>query len=199
MSRPLWFIKNCLIKEFDKWVAECQHTRKQACTGDVFEFLIQKGLLKGKHFNDYIDTLPELDFRQYVEMGSLQPLMEGYIPPRTWFGRKCKEKKAVAKTENNEKEELEVAAAAEINKDVPMTAEERSEKFPIIPTRMETKNGTWEIIGGYKKMDTLVGFRAKKQHEIGPFDQTAPSIVLTVKEWHTLCDELETIMASMIL
>ena len=104
MSRPLWFIKNCLIKDFEKWVAECPVTRKPACTDDVFEFLIQKGLLKGKHFNDYIDTLPMLDFRQYVELGSIQPLMEGYIPPRTWFGRKCKEKKTVAKTESTEKE-----------------------------------------------------------------------------------------------
>ena len=95
MSRPLWFIKNCLVQEFDKWVAECPNTRKQACTQDVIEFLIQKGLLKGKHFNDYIDTLPVLDFRQYLEIGSMQPLMEGFIPPRTWFGRKCKEKKTV--------------------------------------------------------------------------------------------------------
>jgi len=90
MSRPLWFIKKCLTEEFENWVNECPDTRVPTITADVFEFLIQIGLLKGKYFNDYIDTLPELHFPEYLELGSLQPLREGYIPPRTWFGRNKK-------------------------------------------------------------------------------------------------------------
>ena len=80
-----------------------------------------------------------------------------------------------------------------------LTATERAEKFPIIPTRLETKIGTWEIVDGYNKKDTLVGFRAKTKHEFGPLGERSPSIVLTVEEWYKLYDELEPIMASLIL
>ena len=86
-----------------------------------------------------------------------------------------------------------------LNDDEMMTAEERAEKFPIIPTRLETRIGSWEIVDEYKKMDTLVGFRSKTRHEFGPLGQAAPSIVLTVEEWYKLYNELEAIMASLIL
>ena len=92
-SRPLWFVKNCLVQDFDKWVSECPHTRKPTQTSDVFEFLIQKKLLKGKYFNDYIDSLPTLSFNEYLDLGSLQPLSEGFIPPRTWIGGSRKKAK----------------------------------------------------------------------------------------------------------
>ena len=96
-------------------------------------------------------------------------------------------------------EELEVAAAAEKNEDVPMTAEERAEKWPMIPTRGETKNGTWEIVDGYKGFDTLVGFRSKTAHEIGPLGERAYAIVLTVSEWDALHDEMDQAMNMMKL
>ena len=99
--------------------------------------------------------------------------------------------------ENLEKLEKEVADM--INDDVPMTAEERSEKWPMIPTRVETKNGTWEIIEGYKGMETLVGYRAAKPHQWGPLDYSAPAIVLTVSEWYALHDEMDPAMNMMKL
>ena len=94
-------------------------------------------------------------------------------------------------------EELELAAAALINQDKPMTAEERSAKYKFIPTRVETKTGTWELIDGYKADDTLVGFRAKEVHKCGPLDCTAPAIVLTVEEWQTVCEQLDEVVRMM--
>ena len=96
-------------------------------------------------------------------------------------------------------EELEAAAAALINEDVPMTTEERSEKWPMIPTRVETKNGTWEIIEGYKGMETLVGFRSKSVHEFGPLSDRGYVLVLTVSEWDALHDEMDQAMNMMKL
>ena len=96
-------------------------------------------------------------------------------------------------------EELEVAAAALINEDIPMTAEERAEKWPIIPTRVETKNGTWEIVDGYKGFDTLVGFRSKSVHEFGPLSDRGYVLVLTVSEWDALHDEMDQAMNMMKL
>ena len=85
------------------------------------------------------------------------------------------------------------------NEDVPMTEEERAEKWPMIPTRVETKNGTWEIVDGYKGIETLVGFRSKTAHEIGPLGERAYAIVLTVSEWDALHDEMDQAMNMMKL
>lgn len=93
----------------------------------------------------------------------------------------------------------ELKMAAEINEDKPLTAEERSEKWPIIPTRVETKNGTWEIVEGYKGFDTLVGFRSKSVHEFGPMGDRAYALVLTVSEWDALHDEMDQAMNMMKL
>ena len=98
-----------------------------------------------------------------------------------------------------ELDKLEAEVAASLNEDVPMTAEERSEKWPIIPTRVETKNGTWEIIDGYNGMETLVGFRAANLHRYGPLDCSAPALVLTVSEWDALHDEMDRAMNMMKL
>ena len=95
--------------------------------------------------------------------------------------------------------ELKAEAAAEINEDKPMTAEERSAKWPIIPTRVETKNGTWEIVEGYKGFDTLVGFRSKSVHEFGPLGDRTYALVLTVSEWDALHDEMDQAMNMMKL
>ena len=81
----------------------------------------------------------------------------------------------------------------------PMTAEERMEKFPMIPSRVETKNGTWEIIDGYQADETLVGYRAKKPREGGPLGEKYASIILTVEEWYKLFAELEPAIAMMML
>ena len=96
-------------------------------------------------------------------------------------------------------DDLETEVAAMINEDVPMTADERSEKWPIIPTRVETKNGTWEIIEGYKGMETLVGFRSKSVHEFGPLSDRGYVLVLTVSEWDALHDEMDRAMNMMKL
>lgn len=93
----------------------------------------------------------------------------------------------------------ELKMATEINEDKPMTAEERSAKYRMIPSRVETKTGTWEIIDGYKADNTLVGFRAKEVHKVGPLDCTAPSIILTVEEWMSVFGELEGVLAMMKL
>ena len=93
----------------------------------------------------------------------------------------------------------ELKMAAEINEDKPLTAEERSAKYRLIPSRVETKTGTWEIIDGYKADNTLVGFRAKEVHKVGPLDCTAPSIILTVEEWMSVFGELEGVLAMMKL
>ena len=96
-------------------------------------------------------------------------------------------------------EELEAAAAAVINGEGPLTAEERSAKYKFIPTRVETKTGTWEIADGYKADDTLVGFRAKELHRYGPLDCTAPAIALTVEEWMEVFGQLEGVLSMMKL
>ena len=98
-----------------------------------------------------------------------------------------------------ELEKLEKEVADMINDDVPMTAEEREEKWPMIPTRVETNNGTWEIVEGYKGMETLVGFRSKSVHEFGPLSDRGFVLVLTVSEWDALHDEIDRAMNMMKL
>lgn len=83
--------------------------------------------------------------------------------------------------------------------DKPLTAEEREEKHRMIPTRIATKTGTWEIIGDYKGDKTQVGFLAKNEHKYGPLDNCADRIVLTVEEWCSLNDELEKALILMVL
>jgi len=84
--------------------------------------------------------------------------------------------------------------------DTPLTAEEREEKHRMIPTRIATKTGTWEIIGDYRGDETIVRFTAKNEHEdAGPHNITAYRIVLTVKEWFSLNDEMERAMTLMVL
>ena len=96
-------------------------------------------------------------------------------------------------------DKLEAEVAAVINDDVPMTAEEREAKYPLIPTRVESRTGTWEIVEGYAGGKTLIGFRAKQQHRFGPLDNTAYALVLTADEWDQIFSEMEQVMAMMKL
>lgn len=83
--------------------------------------------------------------------------------------------------------------------DKPLTAEERLEKKKLLPTRIATRTGTWEIVSEYKGDETLVGFRTDKQYKFGPLDATATGIVMTVEEWRNLYDELEPAFMLMVL
>ncbi len=83
--------------------------------------------------------------------------------------------------------------------DTPLIAEERLENKKFLPTRIETKTGTWEILDGYKEDKTLVGNIAKKEHKFGPLDNSAYRIVLTVEEWLSLHDEIEPAFMLMCL
>ena len=96
-------------------------------------------------------------------------------------------------------DKLEAEVAAVINDDVPMTAEEREAKYPLIPTRVESRTGTWEIVEGYAGGKTLIGFRAKQQHRFGPLDNTAYALVLTADEWDQIFSEMEQVMFMMKL
>ena len=95
-------------------------------------------------------------------------------------------------------EELEMAAAALINEDVPMTAEERSEKYPMIPTRIDTKNGAWEMFGTYKGDNTLLGYTMRYENGATPFNDSN-RIIMTVEEWQTVCEQLDEVLRMMKL
>ena len=95
-------------------------------------------------------------------------------------------------------EDLEMAAAALINQDVPLTAEERSEKYPMIPTRIDTKAGTWEMFGEYKGDETLVGYTMRYDHGATPFKDSL-RIVMTVEEWQKVCEQLDEVLRMMKL
>ena len=82
---PIWYVKNCLIHDFDKWVAECP--TRMNCTQDFIEFLIQKNLLSGRRFNRYVDALPELELKELLNTPPC-PLVEGFIPQGTWIGKR---------------------------------------------------------------------------------------------------------------
>ena len=149
MSRPLWFIKDCLEKEFDAWRKECPHTRKNDAK-DVIEFLIQIGLLKGKYFNDYIDMLPPLEFPKYIELGACQPLLEGFIPPRTWFGRKNKKIKEEKPAEDAGFKKLRKSEEAMCDLEFSMVISEENQG-PIV-IKKETAENIIEIL---KKIQEL--------------------------------------------
>lgn len=83
--------------------------------------------------------------------------------------------------------------------DTLLTAEERQEKHKFLPTRIETKTGTWEIVGGYDGNNTLVGFRAKEKNKYGPFNDNASNMILTVEQWLNVYDELEHALMLMVL
>ena len=95
-------------------------------------------------------------------------------------------------------EDLELAAAALINQDVPLTAEERSEKYPMIPTRIDTKAGVWEMFGEYKGDETLVGYTMRYDHGATPFKDSL-RIVMTVEEWQKVCEQLDEVLRMMKL
>lgn len=95
-------------------------------------------------------------------------------------------------------EELEAAVAALINDDVPMTAEERSEKYPMIPTRIDTKAGAWEMFEEYKGGNTLLGYTMKYDNGATPFRDSL-RIVMTVEAWQTVCKQLDVVQCMMKL
>ena len=86
MLRPLWYVKRSLLFDFEKWTKEVP--TRNFTPRDMIEFLVQKKLLSGRRFNRYIDNLPELSTIESIEY--CEPLTEGFIPPRTWIGKKKK-------------------------------------------------------------------------------------------------------------
>lgn len=82
--QPLWYIKQKLGEDFWEWKLEKKDDR-HVCFDDIIEFLIQKNILGGRRFNDYIDNMPDLDAIDYME--KRPPLREGFIPPGAWFGK----------------------------------------------------------------------------------------------------------------
>lgn len=95
-------------------------------------------------------------------------------------------------------DKLEAEVADVINDDVPMTAEERSEKYPMIPTRIDTKAGAWEVFGKYKGDNTLLGYTMKYDNGATPFRDSL-RIVMTVEEWQTVCEQLDEVQRMMKL
>lgn len=95
-------------------------------------------------------------------------------------------------------EDLKLAAKAGKD-DQPLTAEERLSKYGMIPTRIETEDGLWETFGDYKGNETLVGFRIKKDHPFGPLGDHCSAIVMTVEDWHSVCDQMDMAMSMMKL
>ena len=82
----------------------------------------------------------------------------------------------------------------------PMTDEERKEKYPLIATRIESTNGTWEMVGPYKAGETLLGYKTRtdRSYEWLPLE-TAKKLILTVDEWYKLFEELDQVVIMMKL
>ena len=93
-TASLKYIKKNLREEFDIWCEE-NPNRKQpgdrtVFFDDVIEFLAQRQLiLKGERWLTWIDCLPRGEFtmeNRWEQLFVEEPLVEGYIPPRTRFG-----------------------------------------------------------------------------------------------------------------
>ena len=78
---PLNLIKQQIMKDFTDWCDKV-HTQKSAT--NMIEFLYQQGFIQGKAFLDYCDNVPIPRF--YFMMEQVEPLREGFIPPRAWIG-----------------------------------------------------------------------------------------------------------------
>jgi len=81
-----------------------------------------------------------------------------------------------------------------------MTDEERKGKYPLIATRIESTNGTWEMVGPYKAGETLLGYMTHTDHSDGwPLEAAGKKLLLTVDEWYKLFEELDQVVIMMKL
>ena len=87
---PLFFLKHTVIHDFEKWCDEVDGD--PSSLEDFFEYLIQRDFIQGKRFLDYIDDISHVHERDYNSiwfgLDHIQPLREGFLPPKTWIGPK---------------------------------------------------------------------------------------------------------------
>ena len=74
--------KQELMKDFDRWIKECEHTRRDT-PKDMIEFLYQKGYIRGKDWHKFIDSVAEGN-RGSLFFIHYEPMLEGFIPPDTY-------------------------------------------------------------------------------------------------------------------
>ena len=75
--------KQELMKDFNTWIKECDYTRN-SIPEDMIEFLFQKGYIKGKKWQKFINNVAEMN-KEYRFFIHYEPLREGFIPPDTWI------------------------------------------------------------------------------------------------------------------
>ena len=79
---PLCLIKKEILKDFTAW---CEEREAEESLRNLLEFLIQKRLIEGPTFLDYIDKIPgPLWIREKDVIPEM--LREGFIPPQAWIG-----------------------------------------------------------------------------------------------------------------
>ena len=79
---PWIIIKNNIADDFSEW---CEDVHAMGTVQDVVEFLYQKGYIKGKKWLKYIDSI-EVPMFWFTEV--MEPMREGFIPPKAWIGKK---------------------------------------------------------------------------------------------------------------
>ena len=77
---PLNLIKQQIMKDFTDW---CDKRQTQRSATNMIEFLYQQGFIQGKAFLDYCDNVP---VPRFAFLEPVEPLREGFIPPRAWIG-----------------------------------------------------------------------------------------------------------------
>ena len=74
--------KQELMKDFNAWINECDHTRMPV-PEHMIEFLYQQGFIKGKKWRSFISEIAERN-NEFAFWIKHEPLREGFIPPDTW-------------------------------------------------------------------------------------------------------------------
>lgn len=84
IGAPLWLIKQELALEYINW---CKDVRCNAeLPENMIEFLIQKVFIQGKQWLEWIDNMNRPGMIEMLEKSGLQPLREGFIPPKSIIG-----------------------------------------------------------------------------------------------------------------
>lgn len=79
MKKTRWLtIKTLLMVDFKDWINECPKFRYDT-PKDMFEFLYQKGYIRGKKWRKFIKDI-DPTFSRFM-MLDIKPLEEGKIPP----------------------------------------------------------------------------------------------------------------------
>lgn len=88
-KRVRWcLVKRWLELSFDNWRVQAHIRNDEVTPGDVIEFLFQRGLLKGKKWIAFIDSIPD----EWIRLQTwTQPLRECFIPPNTFIGKENKD------------------------------------------------------------------------------------------------------------